>query len=368
MTNQKRTGATPPERLSWLQPLGWNDLFEQRFTAMKTPCDSVARVLSARRNLFLVSDGRKEWMGTPAGKLLHGTGGAYPVTGDWVLTKDAVVTHVIPRRNLLCRGESGSRKKHDGAPVSEHPIGANVDTAFIVCGLDRDYNPRRIERFLALVYNCGITPVIVLTKADLHPDTAPFRQEIESLAYGVPVALTSTTDQAGVNELAHFFENGRTVAMLGSSGAGKSTLANMLHGSDVQATGAVSDSIGKGRHTTTTRELIRMPQGGLLMDNPGIREIAFHAGGGGVDSAFPDIGELARSCRFADCSHSHEPGCAVLRGVASGELPQSRLDSYRKMTREMDYVSERSGKSADRIEKERWKDVALKIRRMKKQR
>lgn len=366
MTNQDSTGATP-DRFTRLRPLGWDDLFEQRFAAMNAaPHTSVARVLSARRNRFLVSDGREERLCAPTGKMVHGKEREFPVTGDWVLTNDTVITRVVPRKNMLSRGEAGTRKKHGETPANEHPLGANIDTAFIVGGLDRDHNPRRIERFLALVYNCGITPVIVLTKADLHRDPAPFRQEIESIAYGVPVVLTSMADRSGVDELHRFFGDGRTVAMLGSSGAGKSTLANMLYGSERQATATVSDSVGKGRHTTTARELIRMPQGGMLMDNPGIREIAFHTGGNGLDTTFPDIRELGLSCRFADCAHLHEPGCAVLHAVESGKLSQSRLDSYRKMTREMEYVSERSGKSADRIEKERWRDVALRIRRMKK--
>ena len=146
--------------------------------------------------------------------------------------------------------------------------------------------------------------------------------------------------------------------MIGSSGAGKSTVANMLHGSALQATGKVSDSIGKGCHTTTTRELIPMPQGGMLMDNPGIREIAFHEHGHGVESVFEDIQKLASGCRFADCSHQHEPGCAVLHAVETGELPQARLESYLKMKSEMQYLAERRTKSANRIEKERWQDVA----------
>ncbi|KAB1441336.1 ribosome small subunit-dependent GTPase A [Pseudodesulfovibrio senegalensis] len=368
MTIYDNTGTDPAQRIDRLNQLGWDDLFEHHLATMDRPHARVARVLSAQRGRFLVGNGHAEWLCAPAGRLLRREQHRYPVTGDWVLTKESVITEVLPRRNMLCRGRAGARGKQDETARNEQPMGANMDTAFIVCGLDRDYNLRRLERYLALVYNCGIAPVIVLTKADLVQSPATYRQEVEQIAFGVPVVPTSMTDRTGVDELRVHFGHGKTVIMLGSSGAGKSTLANLLHGSDIQATASVSQSVGKGRHTTTARELIPMPGGGLLMDNPGIREIAFYTDGSGLDGAFPEIRELSESCRFADCTHQHEPGCAVLRAVASGDLGEDRLASYHKMKREMEYVSARSEKSADRVEKERWKDVALRIKRMKKKR
>lgn len=341
-----------------LRQLGWSDHFERRVASMKTANQRIARVISVQRGLFMITDGGREWLCPPSGKLLHSTRHDYPVTGDWVLTDNAVVTSVIPRKTLLSRGGAGSRSTRAQAAHREQPIAANLDTVFVVCGLDRDFNVRRLERYLTLVHNCSLSPVVVLTKADLHDSTAPLLREVEAIAFGVPVVVTSMLDNRGKAELEHFLGQGQTVAMIGSSGAGKSTLANMLHGSDIKATGAVSPSGGKGCHTTTTRELIRMPQGGLLMDNPGIREIAFHENGHGVDNAFADIRELAGSCRFADCSHHREPGCAVLHAVEAGELARDRLESYHKMQREMRYLSERDTKSADRIEKERWQGVA----------
>ena len=348
-----------------LRPLGLNSHFQYLAEDENLDLERVARVLSAQRDRFLVADGRGERLCTPSGKMRHRQQD-YPVTGDWVLADANVITRVLPRKNTLSRGQAGSRGKQDGAARREQPIAANIDTVFIVCGLDRDYNPRRIERYLALVYNCGMSPVVVLTKADLHASPEPFREEIEATAFGVPVVLTSTTDQSGVDELHGYLTEGQTVSMLGSSGAGKSTLANMLHGSDVQATGSVSVSVGKGRHTTTSREFIAMPGGGLLMDNPGIREIAFSHSGDGLDATFADIHELAKACRFADCTHQHEPGCAVLRAVDTGGLAPARLENYRKMQRELDYVRARSEKSADCVEKERWREVAMRIKRMNK--
>lgn len=348
-----------------LRQLGWSDFFDHQLAAMPVARGRLARVVSASRGLFLVSDGRGEWLCSPAGRLLRDRDGEYPVTGDWALVDERVIMGLLPRKNMLSRGEAGSRGKRTGGATRAQPIAANLDTVFIVSGLDRDFNPRRLERYLTLVWNSGLAPVVVLTKADLHEDPEPFRQEAEAIAFGVPVALASARDGRGKAELERHLGPGRTIAMVGSSGAGKSTLANMLHGADIQATGAVSDSDGKGRHTTTTRELIRMPQGGLLMDNPGIREIALFDEGEGMERTFADIEALAEGCRFADCSHQSEPGCAVTRAAENGELPPERLESWRKMRRELRYVEERREKSANRVEKERWKEIAMLQKRMK---
>lgn len=365
MTKNKQFQTDNSPSPATLRQLGWDDHFDRQVATANAAHSRIARVISVQRGLFLVADGQNEWLCSPAGKLLHSQRGDYPVTGDWVFVDDAVVTAVIPRKNILSRGESGARGSRTGATTREQAIAANLDAVFIVCGLDRDFNLRRIERYLALIYNCGLSPVVVLTKADLHDNPDAFRLEVEDIAFGVPVVLTSMQDDRGRSELASHLGHGRTIAMVGSSGAGKSTLANMLHGEDIQTTGAVSCYDGKGRHTTTARELIRMPQGGMLMDNPGIREIAFHEDGHGVDSAFAEIQELAGNCRFADCSHQHEPGCAVLRAVQEGELAPERLESYHKMKREMQYLSERRTKSADRIEKERWQEVAQLVKQLK---
>jgi len=348
--------------------LGWDDYFDSQLAAMNPAQSRIARVISVQRGGFLVTDGQSEQLCSPAGRLRRSQNRDFPITGDWVLIDDTVITGVIARKNILSRGEAGSRGGRAGGAQREQPIAANLDTVFIVCGLDRDFNIRRLERYLALVHNCGISPVMVLTKADLHAVPESFQLEVEAFAFGVPVVLTSMTDGRGKSELEAHLGNGQTVAMIGSSGAGKSTLANMLHGSDIQATGKVSASVGKGRHTTTVRELIRMPQGGMLMDNPGIREISFSEEGDGMDAAFADILELAQGCRFADCSHGHEPGCAVRHAVQSGELSRERLESYHKMQSEMQYLSERRTKSADRIEKERWKGIAQMAKSMKKMR
>lgn len=325
-----------------------------------------ARVVSAQRGLFTVNDGQGEAACFVAGRIRHSQAEDYPVTGDWVVVRQEMIQGVLPRQNMLARGRSGSRGRRMDAAWTGQPIAANLDTVFVVCGLDRDFNLRRLERYLTLVYNAGISPVVVLTKADLHADAASFCQEAEAIAPGVPVVATSARDGRGRAELESWLSPGRTVAMIGSSGAGKSTLANLLHGSEIQTAGDVGSGTGKGRHTTTVRELLRMPQGGLLMDNPGIREIALWEGDQGTDDAFPDIRELARHCRFADCSHGCEPGCAVLQAVERGTLPLGRLESYRKLQRELRYACARQEKGADRVEKERWKGISRHARRLKR--
>jgi len=366
MTHHIESQANKSSDPTQLGKLGWDDYFDRQLSAMKVTQSRIARIISIHRGQFLVTDSQDEWTCSSAGKIRHSKTRDYPVTGDWVLVDDTVVTNVIPRKNILSRGEAGSRGNRARVTKREQPIAANLDTVFIVCGLDRDFNTRRLERYLTLVHNYDIPPVVVLTKADLHEVPESFQMEVESIAFGVPVVLTSMLDGRGKKELESHLGHGQTVAMIGSSGAGKSTLANMLYGSDIQATGKVSDSVGKGRHTTTVRELIRMPQGGLLMDNPGIREIAFHEDGNGMENSFADITELAAMCRFANCTHQQEPGCAVLHAVETGKLPIERLESFRKMQSEMDYLSTRRTKSADRIEKERWKGVAQEIKRLKK--
>ena len=351
-----------------LSRMGWTSHFQGQLDDLAGKGLVPARVVGVSKNRFRTSDGKNEWLATPAGRLLHDADGLYPVTGDWVLMTDTVISRVLARRNALSRGASGMHTKLEAQPRKGQVIAANLDTVFIVCGLDRDFNLRRIERYLTLVYNCGLTPAILLTKADLHLDPEPFVRDMEAVAFGVPIHLVSAADDTGLRVLGHYLSLGRTTTMVGSSGAGKSTLVNRLYGKPVQRTGSVSTHVGKGRHTTTARDLIMMPQGGMVIDNPGIREIAFWEADGGIEAAFSEIEALGRGCRFADCSHTHEPGCRVLEAVADGEIPGERLENYRKMKRELDYLAQRKHKSADRVEKERWKDVALKIKGMKKKR
>lgn len=367
MIDENRTDTIHTNRLmQGLIRLGWDQMFQPHWNNLRQKTCQPARVIGVRKNRFTISQGDEPRLATVAGKLHHNPDERFPVTGDWVTVADTVIQTVLPRKNTLVRGAAGSRGKQDEAPSRKQVIAANLDTVFVVCGLDRDFNLRRIERYVTLVYNCGLSPAIILTKADLHAHPETIAADVESIAFGVPVHLVSAKERSGLFELESYLSAGRTITMIGSSGAGKSTLLNCLYGAAVQSTGAVSSSDGKGRHTTTTRDLIMMPQGGMVIDNPGIREIALWDGDDGTTHAFPDIEHFARACRFSDCTHLHEPGCRVQKAVTNGEIEPDRLASYHKLKRELFYLAERQQKSAERVEKEHWKAIALKVKEMKK--
>ena len=366
MTTKNNSGTITPRDMQHLLKMGWTSHFQAQLARIDNDNVIPARVVGVRKNSFQISNGRETWLATLAGRLRHNADGIYPAAGDWVLAAGTVIRDVLARRNTLSRGAAGTRGKQNGHPRKEQVIAANLDTVFVVCGLDRDFNLRRIERYLTLVYNCGLNPVIILTKADLHRHPAHFLDEVETVAFGVPAHLVSALDGSGLTHLEAYLSPGQTTAMIGSSGAGKSTLVNRLCGKALQSTASISASVGKGKHTTTARELIMMPRGGMVIDNPGLREIAFWSDDDGIDASFPEIERLAVECRFSDCRHIHEPGCRILQAVADGEISQARLESYHKMKRELTYQSLRQDKSADRVEKERWKAVALKVKAIKR--
>lgn len=258
-------------------------------------------------------------------------------TGDWVAVEPGgnprYVRAYLPRRTAFVR--STSSKRSEGQVLA-----ANVDHAVVAVSLAVELDLARIERFLALAWESGAQPVVVLTKADLVPDAvtrAHLVQDVETSAPGVPVLTVSAMDGDGLDVLAAITAGGTSV-LLGQSGAGKSTLANALLGEDVMDVQATRDVDGKGRHTTTTRNLLALPGGGVLIDTPGLRGVGLWDAGTGVGQVFAEIEELAENCRFHDCAHESEPGCAVLDALDAGELPQRRLDSYRKLLRENQYI------------------------------
>ena len=314
-----------------------------------------ARVAFASRDHFLVwTSSGDEVHVTVSGRFRHDSP-LWPATGDWVVLRDgAIIEEVLPRRTTFSR-------KDPGRAIQEQVLAANIDKLFIVTGLDRDYNPRRLERYLLLAAESGAEPVVLLNKADLHADVSRFVDETQAITRGPALAISARTGW-GLDAVAGLLKAGETAALIGSSGAGKSTLLNALLGEERQRTTEVRVSDQRGRHTTTNREMIRMPGGWLLIDMPGLRELQLWADPETLGDAFAEISELARQCRFRDCRHQGEPGCAV----AAAELDAGRLAGFAKLTREVDYLERQRDIHAQLALKKKWKVVHKAMRNVDK--
>jgi ribosome biogenesis GTPase len=326
-----------------LEALGWSAHFEEAFAPYAGDGLLPARVAVQHRGAYVVCSETGELTAEPTGRLHHETApGGLPVTGDWVAIRPhedgsgAIIHAVLPRRTSISR-------KAAWLAAEEQVLGANIDVVFLVAGLDGDLNPRRLERYLATVWNSGAEPVVVLSKADLCDDVEAALASVAGVAIGVPVHVANGLTGEGVEELRGYLTGDRTVALLGSSGVGKSTLINRLRGEDVQAVAEVR-SDGRGRHTTTTRELVPLPGGGLLLDTPGMRELQLWDVNEGLGTTFDDVESLASECRFTDCSHDGEPGCAIQRALVDGSLERERYASYTKLQRELRALAIRQDK------------------------
>jgi ribosome biogenesis GTPase len=287
-----------------------------------------------------------------AKRALERTELGFPAIGDWVAyvpagrgSDRARIEAVLPRRTKLSR-------KVAGAKAEEQIVAANVDTVFVMMGLDADFNLRRLERFLVVVWESRAEPVIVLNKIDLAPDPEASLAEAAKVAPGVPVIAVGSKPRIGLDQLTDWLRPGRTVALLGSSGVGKSTLVNALAGAELQATGDVRESDQRGKHTTSFRRLLRLPSGALLVDNPGLREVQLWTVAIGDEEAFADVEALAADCRFSDCRHQNEPHCAVRAAVEAGTLKEKRLASWRALQEELRRVASRR-KEHERLEESR---------------
>jgi ribosome biogenesis GTPase len=279
----------------------------------------------------------------------------FPVIGDWVAftppgsgSDHARIEAVLPRRTKLSRKVPGTR-------AEEQVVAANLDTVFVMMGLDADFNPRRLERFLVVVWDSGAEPVVVLNKIDLAPDPEARLAEARKVAPGVAVVGIASKKAIGLDRLSRWLVPGRTIALLGSSGVGKSTLVNALAGEELQATGEVREHDSRGKHTTSFRRLLRLPSGALLVDNPGIREVQLWTVAIGDEEAFSDVEELAAACRFSDCRHESEPGCEVRAAVAEGRLKEKRLLSWRTLQEELRQVQARQKEHGRLAESRKWR-------------
>jgi len=283
-----------------------------------------------------VATGARELLAVPAGRMRHhaDNAAALPTVGDWVAFQHkpgeelASIRHVLPRRSRFSRRSAGTR-------AVEQVVAANVDTVLLMMGLDSDFNLRRLERYLAVAFSSGAAPVIVLNKADVCAELPIRRAEVAALAPAVPLVITRLDQPHGHAAVESLLAPARTLALLGSSGVGKSTLLNRLLGEDLQRTGAVRAGDGRGKHTTTGAQLFRLPGGALVIDTPGMRELQLWDADAGVTDAFEDVEALAAACRFRDCRHREEPGCAVRAALAAGELPPERYASFTKLRGEL---------------------------------
>ncbi len=333
-----------PEVMWSLQTLGWNEDFARAFEPFAREHVLPGRVALEAKHIYRVFTEQGELLAKAAGGLRHRAETAvdYPAVGDWVALRlrpgepRASIQHILPRRSRFSRKVAGDLTR-------EQVVASNIDTVFLTMGLDGDYNVRRIERYLVTGWESGAVPVVLLTKADLCDDGAVAERvrEVQAVAAGAPVHATSAPLGLGLDIVRSHLGPGRTVALLGSSGVGKSTLINRLVGQDVQRTAELSADGKRGRHTTTHRELIVLPEGGMVIDTPGLREIQLWDVGESLKTAFPDIEALAAECHFGDCGHDTEPRCAVRLAVAEGRLTADRLESYLKLSAEARHVAEK---------------------------
>lgn len=330
--------------------MGWDDEFTRALTAIGDGSLEPARVTADHGAGVVVESTRGAEDALLAGTLRHA--GRQIAVGDWVAI--ARTAGVVQIRNVLPR-RTAIRRKAPEAESDDQILAANVDLVFIACALGADFNRRRIERFLMVAYQSGAVPVILLTKADLD-EVAPYQEQLSEIAPGVPALAVSALRHEGLDELRAQIRSGKTAVLLGSSGVGKSTLVNCLVGDDVLRTRAVHRT-GQGRHTTSHRQLFKVPGGGLIIDTPGLREIQLWAGENALAEVFTDIEELARACRFTDCRHQDEPGCAVLAALQDGRLDGSRFANYRKMQRELRSIEVRADARLQSEERRKWKAI-----------
>jgi ribosome biogenesis GTPase / thiamine phosphate phosphatase len=333
-----------------LNELGWDAGWAATLEQLEHDNLIPARVAAEHRGAYVVWTADGELRARAAGRLFyeHEVGAPVPAVGDWVGVRETTITTILPRRGAFVR-------KRAGLGSDEQVLAANVDTAFLLAGLDDDFSLRRLERYVTTAWESGAEPVIVLTKADLCDDVADALLQVESVAIGVPVYPISNVTGVGIEELETRLAPGRTAVLLGSSGVGKSTLLNRLAGTELMRTKEVAAD-GTGRHTTTHRELVRLPGGALVIDTPGLRELQFWEGD--LSAAFEDIELLAADCRFRDCAHAREPGCAVLAAVDNGTLALDRLRSWRKLQRELEAIAARTDHRLRVARKKRWKQIA----------
>jgi ribosome biogenesis GTPase len=348
-----------------LAELGWNDFFAQAFLPYAAEGCSPARVTLELKGYCEVTGEDGARLGECSGKFIHAAKAPadYPAIGDWVAVtpqpgdaQRVAIQAVLPRRTKFSRRAAGLE-------VLEQVVAANVDTVFLVSSLDGNHHLHRLERYLAAAWSSGAEPVVLLNKADLtEEDVTPLREAIAEVAPRVPVFVISAQTRRGLKALAPYLQPGRTIALLGSSGVGKSTLINRLLGEKVQFTQEVRDADNKGRHTTTQRELLITPNGAIIIDTPGMREIQPWEAAAGLAGAFEDVAAIAARCKFRDCQHTVEPGCAVRAALEDGTLALARWESYQRMQCATAHESRRVDRPAQQQHRSQMKKLTKSLR------
>jgi ribosome biogenesis GTPase len=340
-----------------LTTLGWSEFFEVNFKSYAEQGYTCGRVALEHKNLFRVYTQHGEVLAEISGKLRHEAMNRsdLPAVGDWVVIRvrperDRVMIHaVLPRKSSFARKIAGSR-------TEEQIVGANVDTLFLLTSLNQDFSLRRIERYLIIASESGANPIIILSKSDLCDRVAGPIDQVQAVARGVPIHAISVVAGSGLQDIPQYFKRGQTVALLGSSGVGKSTLINYLAGVDHLKVQTVREHDDRGRHTTTHRELVLLPTGGLVLDTPGMRELQLWDGD--LQLVFDDIESLAGRCFFSDCQHQDEPRCVVREALAAGTIDAGRYQSYEKLQKELKYQARRKDKLSEIEERKKWKKLS----------
>ena len=350
-----------------LETLGWDESWAEQFAPHQGQGLVPGRVAVQHRGAWDVLTAAGELRADLAGRVVHEAASTaeLPVVGDWVAVSPrpeegaGTIQAVLPRRTRFSR-------KTAWTAAEEQVLAANLDVVFVATSLNEDLNLRRLERYLTLAWESGAAPVVLLTKADLHPAPEAAVAEVAAVARGVDVHALSARTGEGLDAVRAHLGPGVTAALLGSSGVGKSTLVNRLVGEEVLETREIRDD-GRGRHTTTRRQLVVLPGGGLVIDTPGLREVQLWEAEEGLDEAFEDVAELAAGCRFADCAHEREPGCAVRAALEDGRLAPERWESYRKLQRELEHLERRLDKRAQAEQRRRWRALNVDMRRRLKE-
>jgi ribosome biogenesis GTPase len=350
-----------------LYDLGLNDRLEKEFEAFKASY-SIGRVAIEYKNLYKIYCEEGELLGSVSGKMMHSAVGRedYPAVGDWVIIEkvkgqeDRTIIQGILQRN------SKFSRKIAGNTFEEQIIATNIDTVFLCMSLNQNFNLRRLERYITMAWDSGAKPVILLTKADLCENIEGRLEATEEVALGIDIIYSSCVDKSGINEIRKYIEKGETIAFLGSSGVGKSTIINELTGEVHQITQEVSELGDRGKHTTTNRELLLIPGGGIVIDTPGMRELHILDVDESINQAFDDIEGFAKNCRFSDCTHTVEPHCAVKKAIETGELSEKRYESYFKLKKEAEFMERKMNKKASADFKKTIKKMSQNIDKINK--